>query len=112
MATRNRSPIGAARCRLVLEQPVTLPDGAGGVQTQFVALGTIWARLRWTGGEERLRAGRPEQAARHEITIRWRPGVDAGMRFTGLGRAFAIRSAGDPEGDRRRLVCLCEEITP
>ncbi len=72
----------------------------------------MWGSLRWTGGDERRRAGRPEQAARWEIAIRWRAGVSAGMRFESQGRRFGIVSAGDPDGNRARLVCLCEEIAP
>jgi SPP1 family predicted phage head-tail adaptor len=104
--------IGAFRRRLALQAPVLAPDDAGGATTSFVTVASLWADLRWLSGDERWRADRPEQAGRYEITIRWRAGLDAGMRFSGAGRTFGILSAGDPVGNRTRLVCMCEEISP
>ena len=104
--------IGTQRRRLVLEAPILAADDAGGAATNFVPVATLWASLRWLDGTERRSADRPEQAARQEIVIRWRAGVTAGMRFTGGGRIHDIVSAGDPVGDRVRLICLCEEISP
>ena len=106
------STIGSARRRLALQAPGGTPDDAGGVVASFVTVATIWAEVRWLGGDERWRADRPEQAARYQITIRWRPVIEAGMRFTGQNAVYGIVSVGDPVGDRRRLVCLCEEIAP
>ncbi len=104
--------LGAARRRLVLEAPVALSDDAGGQTETFGPVASVWAQVRWRSGDERSRAGREEQVARFEITIRWRAGVNAGMRLTGQGATYGIISAGDPDGRRTRLSCLCEEISP
>jgi SPP1 family predicted phage head-tail adaptor len=104
--------ISAFRRRLALQAPVLTPDDAGGGATSFATVASLWAELRWLSGDERWRADRPEQAGRFEITIRWRAGIDAGMRFSSGGRTFGIQSVGDPVGNRTRLVCLCEEISP
>lgn len=112
MARRTTSGIAARRRRLTLEAPASTPDGAGGGLETFAPVASMWASLRWLGGEERRQADRWEQASRQEIVIRWRSGVTAGMRFRAGGEVFAIVTAGDPDGDRRRLVCLCEEIGP
>jgi SPP1 family predicted phage head-tail adaptor len=109
-ANRSALPIGAARRRLTLEQPILVADDAGGAATTHQPVAVVWAQLLWRGGEERRLAGRPEQVARHEVSFRWRAGVTAGMRLTGDGITLGIVSAGDPDGTRRRLVCLCEEI--
>jgi SPP1 family predicted phage head-tail adaptor len=104
--------IGAYRRRLGLQAPVLTPDDAGGSTTSFATVASLWANLRWLSGDERWRADRTEQAGRYEITIRWRAGLDAGMRFTMSGRVFGILSVGDPLGNRTRLVCIAEEISP
>ncbi|MCO4053967.1 MAG: phage head closure protein [Bosea sp.] len=109
---RSASRIGSARRRLTLEQPVLIADDAGGWATTHQPVALVWAQLLWRGGEERRLAGRPEQAARHEVSFRWRAGVTAGMRLIGADMTLGIVSAGDPDGTRRRLVCLCEEIKP
>ena len=104
--------LGRLKRRLVLEQPSESADGAGGQTRGFAAVATLWANLEWLSGEERWRQDRPEQAGLYRITLRWRAGVTAGMRFRDGLRIFGIRSAGDPDGGRRSLVCLAEEITP
>ena len=109
---RGNAAINTLRRRLTLQAPVSTPDNAGGNTTSFVTVASIWAEVVWLSGEERLRADRPEQAGRYQITLRWRAGIDAGMRFADGPRVFGILSAGDPLGNRTRLVCLCEEISP
>lgn len=109
---RQPQGIGRHRHRLVLEAPVLTADGAGGSQANWVTVASFWASLEWVAGEERDRAGRPEQSATHRITLRWRAGLDAGQRLRLGARIFDIRAAGDPDGDRRRLVCLVQEVKP
>lgn len=110
MSARGTGAIGALRRRLLLEAPVETPDGAGGALRAFESVAALWAAIEWLGGEERWRAGRPEQAATHRITLRWRGDLDAGRRLRDGSRIFDIRSVHDPDGGRRRLVCLVEEI--
>jgi SPP1 family predicted phage head-tail adaptor len=104
--------IGALRRRLVLEAPVATPDGLGGTTKSFQTVAALWAQLEWLGGGERWRLGRPEQAGSWRITLRWRSGIDAGQRLRDGARMFDIRTVADPDGSRRRLVCLAEEISP
>ncbi len=79
MASRN--PIGAMRRRLSIEAPSETADGAGGVIRSFVTVASVWAQVTFEGGSERSRAGRPEQAGTYLVILRWRAGLDAGMRF-------------------------------
>ncbi|MCO5092548.1 phage head closure protein [Bosea sp. (in: a-proteobacteria)] len=104
--------IGRLRRRLVLEAPVASPDGLGGATHGFEAVAALWAEVEWLSGSESWRRGRPEQARDYRVTIRWRGDVDAGRRLRDGDRLFDIRSAADPDGSRRRLVCLVEEVVP
>lgn len=103
-------PVGALRRRLLLEAPAGTPDGAGGLLTGFETVAAVWAQVEWLSGNERWRGERPEQAASHRITLRWRAGVDAGQRLRDGDQVFDIRAVGDPDGGRRRLICLVEEV--
>jgi SPP1 family predicted phage head-tail adaptor len=104
--------VGARSRRFVLEVPQEAPDGFGGVVRSYAAGPQLWGALEMVEAQERLRAGREEQAVTHRVVLRWRPGVTAAMRL-GLGpRRFAILAAADPDGRRRDLVCLVEEIGP
>ena len=104
--------IGRLRRRLVLEAPVATPDGLGGAMQVFEAVAAFWAQVEWLSGTESWRRGRPEQARDYRVTLRWRGDVDAGRRLRDGDRLFDIRSAADPDGSRRRLICLVEEVVP
>lgn len=113
MTQNSRMPrIENRRCRMVLEAPVETATALGGATIAFQQIATLWAQLEARGGTERDRGGRLEGTTDTRITIRWRGGVDARMRFSFGTRVFAIRSSFDPNGRKRDLVCICEEITP
>lgn len=109
--SKTRRPVGTLRRRLMLETPVEAPDGAGGRLRGFEVVAAVWAQVEWLSGDERWRGERPEQAASHRITLRWRAGVDAGQRLRDGEQVFDIRAVGDPDGGGRRLVCLVEEVS-
>lgn len=104
--------IGRMRRRLVLEAPVATPDGLGGATRAFETVAALWAEVEWISGAEVWRQGRPEQSRNYRITMRWRGDVDAGRRLRDGDRLFDIRSSADPDGARRRLICLVEEVVP
>ncbi|NKN39617.1 phage head closure protein [Agrobacterium sp. a22-2] len=100
---------GGLTARLALQAPVTVPDGQGGAAIGFEVLALIWARI-----EPRLvtvteQAGAETVTVTHDIWIRQRAGVAAGMRFVKGGRIFAVKAVHDPDETGRYLVCRCEE---
>jgi SPP1 family predicted phage head-tail adaptor len=105
------TPIGARGRRFVLELPLESPDGFGGVVRTYAAGPQLWGAIEMLKGDERIRAGRPEQAVTHRITLRYRDGVTGAMRLARGLRRFAIRATADPDGERRHLVCFVEEIS-
>ncbi len=111
-SSQDRAPVGALRRRLLLEAAVATPDGLGGTTQAFETVAAVWAQLEWLAGGEHWRRGRPEQVATHRVTLRWRAGVDAGQRLRDGDRLFDIHAVADPDGGRRRLVCLVREIGP
>lgn len=104
--------IGQLRRRLTLEAPVALTDGVGGATQVFEAIAAFWAQLEWLSGSEQWRQGRPEQTDSYRVTLRWREDLDAAKRLRDGNRIFDIRAVADPDGSRRRLVCLVEEVRP
>jgi SPP1 family predicted phage head-tail adaptor len=103
-------PIGARSRRFVLELPLERPDGFGGVIRSYAPGPQVWGAMEMLAADERVRADRPEQSLTHRITLRYREGVTGAMRLTSGLRRFAIKAASDPDGSRRDLVCLVEEI--
>lgn len=106
----NSLPIGARARRFVLEVPLESPDGFGGVIRSYRSGPQVWGAMEMLSGSERVRADKLEQSLTHKITLRYREGVTGAMRLTSGLRRFAIRAASDPDGSRRDLVCLVEEI--
>lgn len=106
------APIGAHRLRLTFEVPVDMPDDVGGVTRSHAASGAVWASLTALTGSEHWLAGRVEQAITHRLELRWRAGINAGGRFVRADRIFDVKAVIDPDGSRRRLVCLVEEVSP
>ena len=105
-----RAPIGARRRRFVLEHAVDEPDGFGGALRRYVAGPVVWGALASIGSDERVQGGRGDRLATHRVELRYRPGVAPPMRLAAGPRRFGIRSAGDPDGRRRALVCEVEEL--
>lgn len=109
---RARPTTGGRGRRFTLELPLETPDGFGGVIRSFQPGPLLWGSMELLSGSERFRAGREEGAATHRLTFAFRDGVTAAMQLTLGPRRFRIRHAGDPDGRRRALVCLVEEVGP
>ena len=107
---RARASIGERRRRFMLELPVDIPDGFGGVVTTYHAGPQIWGAMEFLSVAERILADVPGGLATHRLTFAWREGVTSAMRLVLGPRRFRIRHAGDPDGARRSLVCLVEEM--
>jgi SPP1 family predicted phage head-tail adaptor len=104
--------ISSLRRRLTLEAPAAADDGFGGRTITWSAVATLWASVEPRGGSERSDADAVAAKLTHRVTLRHRSGVSPTMRFTDGDRTLDIRAVFDPDGRRRRLVCLCEERVP
>jgi SPP1 family predicted phage head-tail adaptor len=104
--------IGHMRHRLTLEQPVATPDGGGGNTLTWMPVANLWGSLRPVSANEVPQGDGLRGRVTHEIVIRHRAGVTGAMRFAMGPRAFAIRSAIDPDERGAWLRCLTEETTP
>ncbi len=72
-------------------------------------MAALWADLRPSGGSETVEADRLAGRVTHEVSLRYRAGVQPAMRFRGGARLFHILSVIDVDERRRWLRCLCEE---
>lgn len=100
--------------KLVLEAPVDLPDGAGGLARSWAVLGTLWGEITpRTGRETRGETG-PMTTTGFRITVRAAPvgqsnRPDAGQRFRCGARIFAIHAVTERARAPQYLVCMAEE---
>ena len=101
--------IGELRHRLVIEQPETTPDGAGGNTETWITLAEVWGAVEPLSGSERVEAGRIAGRHMHDITIRYRGDVARNMRIRQQSRIFHILTLEDLGGRGRWLRMLAEE---
>lgn len=102
--------IGERGRRFVLEVPLETPDGFGGIIRTFQPGPQLWGAMELLSQGERSVAAHVDAAVTHRVTMRWREGVSPAMRLQLGPRRFRIRAASDPDGRRRSLVLLVEEI--
>jgi SPP1 family predicted phage head-tail adaptor len=97
------------RHRLALEQLQRAEDEGGGFTETWVKVEELWADLRPIGGGESVEADRLAGRVTHEVSLRYRPGVQPAMRFRKGARLFHIVTVINVEERSRWLKCLCEE---
>jgi SPP1 family predicted phage head-tail adaptor len=97
------------RHRLTLEQLQREDDDGGGFVESWVAVAELWADLRPVGGSENVEADRLAGRVTHEVSLRYRAGIQPAMRFRKGERLFHIVSVITIDERNRWLTCQCEE---
>ncbi|PYE35990.1 SPP1 family predicted phage head-tail adaptor [Rhizobium sp. PP-F2F-G38] len=100
---------GRMTARMELERPVETPDGQGGISRTFASAGALWTLIEPRGALTGERRHEAVSDVEHDVWIRHRADVSAGMRFRKGARLFVVLSAFDPDESRRYLVCRCRE---
>ncbi|MCV6598447.1 MAG: head-tail adaptor protein [Mangrovicoccus sp.] len=100
--------------KLVLEAPQRVPDGAGGFEQSWVALGTIWGELRAGSGNERNLGATSVSQISHQIVVRAAPfgtpsRPSAAQRFREGSRVFRILAVRETDPSGRYLSCASIE---
>lgn len=102
---------GRLKHRLVLEAPVEMPDGAGGVSRGYASAETVWAALMPLSARGEFAAASLGAAVTHRIVIRRGPEVTVRHRFRLGVRVFRVVALRDEDSDRRFLEIQVEERT-
>ncbi|NVO27768.1 head-tail adaptor protein [Donghicola sp. C2-DW-16] len=103
---------------VTLEARSQVPDGAGGFQSGWAALGQLWAEMRAGPGRSASGPAVEVSLSRYQFVVRAAPVGDvqrplAGQRFTMDGRVWNIEAVTELGTDGRYLTChTTEEVTP
>lgn len=100
---------GQLNRRLVLEQPVETPDGAGGVLRSYETVATLWAQVTPVSARGEVDAEKPGGAVTHLIRIRKSPDITTRHRFSDGTTLYRIVSIRDRDGRSRFLEIAAEE---
>ena len=101
---------GRLRTELALEEAASVADGMVGHVENWREVATVFALVEPVSAKSVFGAGQTLETVTHRITLRHRPGVASGMRFTRAGRVFGIVAVHDPDESGRYLVCRTKEV--
>lgn len=100
--------------RLLTE--VSNPDQSGGYSSTWQETGTLWAEIKAKSGREARGPNTPLSKVGYKIIVRGAPvgassRPQAGQRFAGHGRTYAIEAVTEYDPDGRFLICHAIEET-
>ena len=104
--------VSMLRHRLTLQQEVQTPDGAGGYTRSWQNIVDLWAQIDFIVSKSsatKLFGDKLQSKVTHKITIRYRAGVEAGMRFLYDNRIFLIRAVMNSLENNNTLEVLADE---
>jgi SPP1 family predicted phage head-tail adaptor len=100
---------GALRSEMSLQAATPAPDGLGGHTQSWSEIATVFARIEPISATSIFGPDQTVETVTHRVTLRWRNGVAAGMRFVRQGRNFDIVTVHDPDDTGRYIVCRTRE---
>lgn len=100
---------GTLRHKVILERRARVADGAGGYETAWETVTTLWASIERVRGSESYSAGKLSAKATHLFRLRYYSGIDTDMRLTFQNRTYNIRSIHNIDMRDRVLEVFAEE---
>jgi len=101
---------GALRRRAILQRIDLAEDSANGDTTAPTDIATVWAGITTSGGREFYEAKRLNPELTHQVELRYRTGIVAGMRLVVGDAVLRVIAPIDPDGRRRKLLVMCQEL--
>ena len=100
---------GRLNRRCTLQQPGTTTDALGQPISGWTDVATVWGDVRLRSGLESIKAGASVSTVQASIRIRYRAGINAGMRIVHNLTAYNI-TAVQPDVGGREFVDLVAEV--
>lgn len=101
---------GRLNRRCVLQSPSQSVDELGQPIPGWTDVATLWADIRLKSGLESIKAGSPVSTVQASIRIRYRAGVNAGMRVVHNLTAYNITAVQPDVGGREFVDLVCEVV--
>ena len=96
--------------RCTLQAPGTTTDELGQPIPGWTDIASVWADIRMRSGLESIKAGAPVSVVAASIRIRYRAGVNAGMRVLHNLVAYEIKAVMPDVSGRVFLDLACEVV--
>ena len=100
---------GRLNRRCTLQQPGTATDELGQPIPGWTDVALVWASIRHLSGVEAIKADAAVSTVKASIRIRWRTGLNAGMRVVHGAQVYSIEAVM-PDVGGREFVDLVAEV--
>lgn len=102
---------GLLNRQVKIQQLTQIKDEIGQPINEWQDVATVWANIRHMSGTEAIKADAPTSTVRASIRIRYRAGIDAGMRVLHGSTAYDIQAVLPDEIGRRHIDLVCEVVS-
>ena len=100
---------GRLNRRCQLQSPSQSVDELGQPIPGWTDVATVWASIRHLSGVESIKADAAVSTVKASIRIRWRTGLNAGMRVVHGAQVYSIEAVL-PDAGGREFVDLVAEV--
>ena len=102
---------GRLNRRCTLQQPGTATDELGQPIPGWTDVATVWADIRMKSGLEAIKAGASVSVVQASIRVRYRAGINAGMRIVHNLTAYEILAVQPDVGGREYVDLVCQVVS-
>ncbi len=93
-----------------LQSPSQSVDEIGQPIPGWTDVATLWADIRMKSGLESIKAGAPVSVVQASIRVRYRAGINAGMRVVHNLTAYEILAVQPDVGGREYVDLVCQVV--
>ena len=101
---------GRLNRRVTLQSPSQSVDEIGQPIPGWTDVATVWGDIRLKSGLESIKAGASVSVVQASVRIRYRSGVNAGMRLVHNLVAYDIKAVMPDIGGREYFDLVCEAV--
>ena len=102
---------GRLNRRVTLQSPSQSVDEIGQPIPGWTDVATVWGDIRMKSGLESIKAGAPVSVVQASIRIRYRAGVNAGMRVVHNLQVYEILAVQPDVGGREYVDLVCQAVS-
>lgn len=101
--------IGKLNKRITIQQQSSGYDAAGQPVDEWATFANVWANIKYNSGSETIKSDAMASSVNASIRIRYKAGIDAGMRVVYQGTKYEIMSVL-PHVDEKRYIDLIVKV--
>lgn len=101
---------GKLNQRVTIEQRSTTQDAIGQPVETWTTVATVWAHIRHPSGIEKIKSDADISIVKASIRIRYRTGIDAGMRVVHGATTYGIEAVLPDVAGKQHVDLICEAV--